>query len=196
MFISCLLLVSIKSYSVVHVINQTGLNFSPASLTVNVGDVIRWIWSSNSHTTTSKTIPAGAQTWDSPLNSTVTSFDYTVTVAGSYSYVCTFHETSGMVGSFTAVAATGIREMDLQNTISVFPNPAKSYINLKTSIGGEIQLSDILGKTIKKYKISELPIFDDTFRLDLSELKGGVYIISYLPINSRKRISVKFLKDK
>lgn len=193
--IACLLLISFKSYSVVHVINQTGSTFSPSSLTVNVGDVIHWVWSSGTHTTTSGNIPAGALSWNSDLTSTKPTFDYTVTVAGSYAYVCLLHESMGMVASFTAVATTGIAENELSRTISVFPNPAQSFINIKTGSDGEILLSNILGKSIKKYQLKDLPQLDESYQLDLSDLSGGVYIISYLPINSKKRISLKFVKE-
>lgn len=193
--IACLLLISFKSYSVVHVINQTGSTFSPSSLTVNVGDVIHWVWSSGTHTTTSGNIPAGALSWNSDLTSTKPTFDYTVTVAGSYAYVCLLHESMGMVASFTAVATTGIAENELSRTISVFPNPAQSFINIKTGSDGEILLSNILGKSIKKYQLKDLPQLDESYQLDLSDLSGGIYIISYLPTNSKKRISLKFIKE-
>ncbi len=193
--IACLLLIAFKSFSAVHVINQTDLTFSPSSLTVNVGDVVRWVWSSGTHTTSSRTIPAGAQVWDNPLTSSATSFEYTVTVAGNYSYACNIHESMGMVGSFTAITSTGIGMNDLSNAFSVYPNPAKSFINLKLGTGGEILLSDILGKSIKKYQLDELPSSEDSYRLDLSDLVGGIYIISILPSNSKRRISLKFIKE-
>jgi plastocyanin len=193
--ITCLLLIAFKSYSTVHVINQSGMYFAPDNLTVNVGDVIHWVWADGTHTTTSRTIPAGAAGWNSPLNSSNSSFDYTVTVAGSYSYACNYHESMGMVGSFTAVVSTGIGESSLSQTISVYPNPAKSFINLKTDKRGEIIVSDVLGNNIKRYQSNELPTFSDSYRLDLSDLDGGVYVISFLPSDSKKRFSVKFIKE-
>src|SRR6476660_6284188 len=70
--------------------------FSPSSLNVIVGDVIHWVWVGGTHTTTSVTIPALAVTWDSPMDAGNTTFDYTVTQAGTYSYKCTFHAAFGM----------------------------------------------------------------------------------------------------
>jgi hypothetical protein len=79
--------------------------FNPSSLNVNVGDTIRWVWVAGSHTTTSTpgAIPAGAASWDALITSAFTSFEYKVTVAGSYAYVCTPH-VPGMVATFTATA--------------------------------------------------------------------------------------------
>jgi hypothetical protein len=76
--------------------------FSPSTLNVSVGDVIRWVWLTGTHTTTSVTIPVGAATWDSPMDVTHTAFDYTVTKPGAYSYQCTFHAFLGMTATFTA----------------------------------------------------------------------------------------------
>ena len=193
--IAFLLLIAFSSYSAVVVIDQSGYRFSPSDVSVNVGDVIRWVWSSDSHTTTSITVPAGAATWDSPLTSSNTTFEYTVTVAGSYSYKCIPHESMGMVGSFTASVASGINDFDLSKVILVFPNPAKSFINLKTSTNGQVLISDVLGKRIKSYQLSDLPSMEDSYRIELSDLAGGVYVISFLPPDNKKRVSIKFIKE-
>ncbi len=81
--------------------------FSPATLNVKVGDVIHWTWVSGSHTTTSLTFPAGAASWDAGINSSITTFDYTVTKTGSYTYQCDFHP-SLMQASFTATSVTPV----------------------------------------------------------------------------------------
>lgn len=83
-------------------VQVSNFKFNPATLNVVVGDVVKWVWVSGTHTTTSSTIPAGAASWDSPITGTSTTFSYTVTVAGTYNYVCTPHEAFGMVASFTA----------------------------------------------------------------------------------------------
>lgn len=193
--ITCLILISINSFSAIHVINQSGMEFTPANPTVNVGDVIHWVWADGSHTTSSRTIPVGATTWDAPLNSTHTSFDYTVTVAGSYSYACTIHESMGMVGSFTAVVvATGVNEIPLSQGFLIYPNPASTSINISTELNGDILLSDVIGRNIKRLKLSELPIDKSSYQLDLSGIEDGIYIVSIIPTDSKKRISLKFIK--
>ncbi len=86
------------------VINVQNFSFSPSNINnVQIGDTIRWVWVNGVHTTTSSSIPAGAASWDSPITSTVTSFEYLVEVAGTFSYVCTPHAGGGMTGTFTVV---------------------------------------------------------------------------------------------
>jgi plastocyanin len=89
------------------IVNVQNYSFSPSNLpNVIVGDTIRWVWVSGSHTTTSTTIPAGAASWDHPITSGNPTYEYRVTVAGNYNYKCTPHAGMGMVGSFTATGPT------------------------------------------------------------------------------------------
>src|SRR5437773_315381 len=105
----CLAFFSIKSSATIHTVNVADFQFSPATISdVVVGDVIKWIWVSGTHTTTcdpdiesTNSLPAGAATWDASITSGSTTFQYTVTVAGVYNYFCNIHGTI-MSGSFTA----------------------------------------------------------------------------------------------
>jgi plastocyanin len=103
-----------RAFATKHVISVQSNFFNPSSITdVVVGDTMRWVWVSGSHTTTSTTIPAGASTWNSTINSTTTSYEYKVTVAGTFNYKCTPHAAMGMIGSFVATAPAA--------TLSVLP---------------------------------------------------------------------------
>ena len=94
-------IVPVSSYAAKHIIQVSNFAFTPANIAnVAVGDTIRWVWVSGSHTTTSTTIPSTATAWDQQMNSSSTSFEYKVSVAGNYNYVCTPHAAMGMDGSF------------------------------------------------------------------------------------------------
>src|SRR5262245_54389325 len=82
------------------VVNVQNYTFSPSSFNINLGDTIKWMRINGTHTTTSKTIPAGAVAWDKTLNATSISFTYVPAVVGTYDYKCTPHEfTQNMVAS-------------------------------------------------------------------------------------------------
>ena len=105
LFLFFAVILQTKVFATKHVVTVQNFSFSPASISdVQLGDTIRWVWASGTHTTTSTTIPAGAAIWNSPITSTVTSFEYKVVVAGTFNYKCTPHASMGMVASFTAVA--------------------------------------------------------------------------------------------
>lgn len=100
-------------------VGQGGLNFAPQTVNAQVGDIIRWVWSSGFHTTTSGTIPAGAAAWDHPLTGAGQQFDYTVTQVGTYNYFCTPHAGAGMTGTIVvsaAATATYCADVTLSNT--------------------------------------------------------------------------------
>ncbi len=102
---------TLKVQATTHVVTVANFSYSPNNIpNVVVGDIIRFERVSGSHTTTcdpstqgaNNSLPAGAATWDAPLNVGSTVFQYTVTVAGTYNYWCKPHRAGGMTGSFTA----------------------------------------------------------------------------------------------
>ncbi|HMQ70468.1 MAG TPA: T9SS type A sorting domain-containing protein [Ignavibacteria bacterium] len=94
------------SMATTHVVTVSSFQFTPNTLSVTVGDTVKWQWVDGSHTTTSVTIPNGATPWNSPMTSSNQTFSYAVTVAGTYNYQCTPHS-SIMMGNFTASAGGG-----------------------------------------------------------------------------------------
>ncbi|HLN53554.1 MAG TPA: BACON domain-containing carbohydrate-binding protein [Lentimicrobium sp.] len=103
--IALLLIFSSRVYAVKHIVNVQNYAFVPANLNVQVGDTIRWVWINGSHTTTSTTIPTGAPAWDEPITSSNPFYEYRVTVAGVYNYLCIPHS-STQIGQFTATNPT------------------------------------------------------------------------------------------
>lgn len=82
-----------------HVVDVGDGFFSPTSLTVTVGDTVTWTNVDDSpHTATA----AGA--FDSGNLDAGQSFSYTFSEAGTFSYVCLYHEE--MVATITVVAAS------------------------------------------------------------------------------------------
>ncbi len=104
-----------KTYSTVFNVAVANFQFTPANLpNVLIGDTIRWTFVSGTHTTTcdpvnnvpgGNSLPSGAASWDAPITAGITTFNYIVTVPGTYKYSCKPHQLSqGMKASFTASA--------------------------------------------------------------------------------------------
>jgi len=116
LLLSSLLLLIKTANAAVHEVQVSNFQFNPANLpNVVVGDVIRWVWVSGSHTTTNSpatqqgnVLPPGAASWNRNINSESPFFEYTVTVAGTYNYWCIPHAPS-MAGSFTASNALPVK---------------------------------------------------------------------------------------
>jgi len=177
--ICTLLFVSLLSFSsvkaVTHTVTVADFSFTPATITtVLVGDVIQFVWSSGNHNTTSGLVPSGAATWAAPINSTTTTFSYTVTVAGTYAYICTFHSTS-MGGGFSA-SGTSINQLDLNVSTSVYPNPCKNKITVSyTSNVDAMTFYNIMGEEMQTVKLSPV---NEKAEIDLSGLASGIYFYS------------------
>lgn len=60
--------------------------FVPATVTINVGDTVRWTVNSGTHTATSN-----SGVWDSNTMATGEVFTFTFDQAGDYPYICTLH---------------------------------------------------------------------------------------------------------
>lgn len=83
--------------------------FSPSPVSINVGDTVQFVNTSDDHHTVTDdpsqaqqsgdaVLPVGAQPFDSGDLSPGDTFTQTFTVAGTYKYFCKYHEDIGMVG--------------------------------------------------------------------------------------------------
>jgi len=79
-------------------------SFSPASVTIAVGDSVTWRWADGSHSVTQGTTPDASQDparlFDSGVRSSGT-FGHRFTSAGTVPYFCRVHFYMGMNGTIT-----------------------------------------------------------------------------------------------
>jgi len=113
--LAALLLASSAAAQTTHVVSVSGLDFSPANLTITVGDTIDWVWGVGIHTVTSGSggVPDGIFTNGGPVGGPLTyslTFDQAFLdanpVAGNlYRYFCEVHDFFGMRGTVTVATA-------------------------------------------------------------------------------------------
>ena len=176
-FAALISLANQEAYSQKHIVNVGDFYFEPSNLTVEVGDTIRWVWIEGQHTTTSTTIPSGAQSWGSPITSAVTSFEYRVEMAGVYNYHCVLHS-SIQTAQFTAVSTLSVNNKELSN-FNVYPNPSTGVFNI-TTYSNKLQT----GKTtIRVFDTKGNLVYDEvktnflSGKVDLSKMTRGTYLI-------------------
>jgi plastocyanin len=181
LFLLASVLIANSASAVVVTINQSGNTFSPNAITtVNVGDVIHFVWSSGTHTTTSVSVPAGAASWDSPLSSSVTSFDYTVTVAGAYGYHCSFHAT--MIGGFSATAANSIEpvaNITSDFSVGIDNNSHTLHVRIDNNSPSKttMKMLDITGRDVAVLLETQLGMGEQVFHYDMADQVRGMYFI-------------------
>lgn len=172
---ACLLLAS-SALATKHTVTVQDFSFSPKDLTIKLGDTVVWTWLNGSHTTTSKTIPAGAAAWDAPMTSSSPAFTYKPAVAGVYNYKCTPHESMGHVGTITVTPATSVPATAAEALFSLSPNPAAGNLHLAFNTAAaqsSITITDALGRIVRSASYSGSMTAD----IPTSGLANGLYII-------------------
>ncbi|WP_198666808.1 T9SS type A sorting domain-containing protein [Taibaiella helva] len=159
-------------------INAAGLVFNPASVTITLGDTVKFVYVSGmDHTTTSKTIPSGAAAWDAPLTASSTTFVYVPTVAGTYAYVCKPHESLGMVGTFTVNVPVGISDKEIVSTLfNIYPNPAKNVLQVTQKGMAKPAAASVMD--VNGRQLLQSAITNGNMRLDVSTLVAGMYFLN------------------
>ncbi len=79
-----------------------GNMFSPATVTINVGDTVTWV---NADTDTPHNSVSNDDLWDSGNMNSGAKFSHTFDTAGTFAYTCTYH--AGMNGTVIVKAAGG-----------------------------------------------------------------------------------------
>jgi plastocyanin len=173
-FASAFTLAAVHSNAAIINVSVASNTFTPANFTAVVGDVIVFTLASGTHNVTSSAAaePAGAAIISSGTMSTPgMTYSYTVTVAGAYNYVCTFHASSGMVGGFTA-SATGILDPSVNLLTSVYPSPFRDKVTVKYNGVEKIEFINMVGEQVKAVEIDTQ---EGKLDVDMETLPAGVY---------------------
>lgn len=175
-FASLLLMADLAKGQTKHTVQVGDDFFNPSSFTADVGDTVQWVFipgSAEIHTTTSTSVPSGAASWDQLVNTANPTFEYIITEAGMYNYVCTPHASMGMTGVFTATFPTSV-PMVHTTMASIVPNPAKGTVTISSNVNNaHICITDIQGRTMKSWKEQE-----SNNTVDISSIPPGIYIIT------------------
>jgi len=93
-------------------VNQIGDTFSTDSVTIAVGEAVRWVWSDGAHTVTSGTGPGDPSVgalFDAPLDAANPTFTYVFgDTTGLYRYFCRPHAILGMNGVVSVTPRTSV----------------------------------------------------------------------------------------
>jgi plastocyanin len=180
-----LLVIATTIHAATHMVQfggSLGLNYSPNSMNVFVGDTIQWQGDFTMHPLSSVTIPAGASVFHQATGS---AFTYIVTAAGTYNYHCDFHFNSGMTGLFVASSVTGIRNRtsSQQGNFRLqqnYPNPFNPETIISFDIPAQafvsINVFNIIGQKVATLVNENMAAGSYSKSWDAASLPSGVYI--------------------
>jgi plastocyanin len=106
-------------------VSISNYQFTPATITINVGDTVTWTLTSGSHSTTSD--PGQTISWDSWVLGNGQSFSFTFNTVGNFTYHCDIH--ASMRGTVI-----------VQQPVPEFPGLAMWFV-LAASVGVALILS-------------------------------------------------------
>ncbi len=186
-FFVCLLMLSLVSSRVsaeTITVTQSGFTFSPVWVDCNVGDVIRWEWTAGTHNTSSASIPEGAAFWNAPLTQSAQSFEYTIQVAGSYTYSCNVHSNINMQGGFMASEPTSVKPVLSSNrdmTVGVELGSKTLHVRLDggSEANGAIYVYDLTGKQAATIYQGSFGTEEKSYTYDAAVLGRGIYFVRF-----------------
>ncbi|MCX6181596.1 MAG: T9SS type A sorting domain-containing protein [Bacteroidetes bacterium] len=189
-----LLTVSLSAFCKVWTVVNSGLTFSPNTLTIAEGDSVNFVLA-NSHTA----LEVSQATWNNNNNTALlngfgTNFGGGMILPakltiGTHYYVCEPHAGSVMKGQIIVQSAVGVLENAVSN-VSIYPNPAGDFISVRVGkglLGSSYTMFDLTGRQVLSSKL-----VNETTGVDLSQLKDGVY---FLQIGTEGKQTFKVIKN-
>ncbi|HKR06598.1 MAG TPA: T9SS type A sorting domain-containing protein [Bacteroidia bacterium] len=177
--------IAFSANATVHIVTcqNSPSHFLPVTVNALVGDTIHWTWVVGGHIVgpiNASDIPVGASLFNAPINASNLSFDYVVTVAGNYHYVCHPATPHGEDGYIVVTGTTAVEQNHVQNNILfVYPNPSNgkfqvvidnALINKTCKIG----IYNLQGRLIYQTAIS-----CSKSVIDLSSKPTGIYLAEF-----------------
>lgn len=191
-FTFCLFLLSIHAQTR-HVISSSGLEYTPDSLVVMVGDTIEFDVGA-SHPTTQ----VSQSTWQSNGTNGNGGFDFSngqgefvVQNQGTLYYVCVNHVSSGMKGRIFAMPSIGNDEKALSE-FQAYPNPVQDFLFLNMPVQPEVETAGIYNLKGQLVKAIALDNISGPLRVNTSQLQEGIYILQIKNGNTARQI--RFVK--
>lgn len=153
--------------------------YSPANVTINVGDTVEWKNVQGSHNVDGRqsSYPSNPASFYSGSPASGWTFTYVFTIPGYYQFKCTQgqHATT-QHGSVTVLSTTGT-DMTPDADLSLFPNPASSLLYLRVTESlhhGMLVLRDLTGREVLRTELRH----DLMQQVDVSQLPNGLYVAS------------------
>ena len=168
-----------------YTVTSSGMSFTPATLSINVGDTVVWNNVSGTHNVngSTSTFPNNPMSFgNGAASSSNWTYFFVFTTAGTYNYQCDVHASSGMTGVITVSAANAIKENDWAEALTVYPNPFTDKLtitlgdNVLENINEvEFYVYDVIGNQVMKIQ----QINSNVITLKTDDFSNGIYIYSF-----------------
>jgi plastocyanin len=194
------------SFSTTHIITNSGFTYSPGSITIILGDTVKFVLESNHNAREVDQV-----TWDENGTASNGGFDLpfgggTVVPAqlGIHYYVCVPHASFGMKGTITVNSATDVKpasKVEPNNYLlkQNYPNPFNPATTIEFSISHQsfvsLKVYNSLGEEVSALINSKLPKGNFSIEWNAENFESGIYFYR-LEINSDGLQTGSFIETK
>ncbi|WP_228853543.1 T9SS type A sorting domain-containing protein [Aegicerativicinus sediminis] len=163
----------ISAQTTYQILWKIGINDEDASLDIETGDTVEWIWDDTfPHTVTNKS--GSTETFDSgSLTGEGSKYSKTFNLEGANPYECEFHP--GMDGVITVSNALSVDDNALIG-FTVVKNPAREFLTLKfptTLTDITLTSFNVMGQRMQV----SFELVEDDVLIDISKWQQGLYFI-------------------
>ncbi|MBA3704425.1 MAG: T9SS type A sorting domain-containing protein [Bacteroidetes bacterium] len=161
---------------------NTPAHFLPLTINAMCGDTVRWTWVAGVHVVgpiSTTDIPSGAAMWNGQIDVSHHTFDYVVTIAGTYHYDCHPATPHGENATIVVSSTTDVQQYNVLNNLSFYPNPSNGKFQFfidpsQVTQNCKVEIYNLQGKIIYQSKITNVKS-----DIDLSQQESGVYLVKF-----------------
>ena len=175
----------------VHDVSVANFAFTPANLTIQQGDIVRWTNAGGFHSVLGSLdeFPDNPEGFGNEPASGDWMYEFTFNTEGSYDYRCGVH--SGMTGQITVEGSLSIPENESGPVFVLFPNPIVDQLTWKWNDNKKPDSAILMIFDIKGEKVKEVNLLSQT-QVDMTDLGKGIYTYS-AELSGQGRQTGKFL---
>lgn len=182
LLLAILVFLSLTSFSKSWTITNSGTTFTPATITINLGDSVNFSLSSMHNS-----VEVSQSTWDANGNTPLPGFlvpygggmvlPAQLTV-GTHYYVCEPHAYLGMKGTIVVQNPVGITEILQKTDVTVYPNPSTGRFQLSISGSQLPGNSSLVVYNLLGDKVYQSEILTPIISVDLTSSAKGIYLFN------------------
>lgn len=171
LFIFAISITTLKAQTA-HTITASGVEYTPDTLTINLGDTVKFDVGS-SHPTTEVDLTTYNANGNTPITGGF-SFpsgqgSFVPASAGQLFYICDSHISQGMKGAIIVNPSIGVSEVHLGEH-TLYPNPVEDVLHINLSEPQTISIYSLEGKKVEDFENAENTI-------NVGHLSPGTYIL-------------------
>jgi plastocyanin len=180
------------------------LQFSPSTVTISVGDTVRWTWGSSFHSVTSGTPCTVDGQFCSPddtncsagvLSNMGTVYEHTFTQAGTYSYFCHAHCSFGMTGTVvveTAPMAQDAFSRKVHGGAGTFdiPLPLTGNVGIECRTGGATNDYQMIIDFATSVTVGDAAVTSGTGGVSSFSVSGSQVTVNLTGVTNIQRITL------